>query len=117
MITHEIKVDMVPGKPQPKICLSKGDTDFEILCTLYAGTGTLSVENGTTASLNGRKADGTTYTVASLELDEDNGEYVATIPGTEDMTSVAGLGACEICLTSDDKELHSQNIRVFVEDI
>lgn len=107
----EIDLDISPGGHAPAVHVNQGDTDFTLLIHLYNSRGNFTVESGTSAKLKGTKPNGSAYTrTASL-----SGKNV-TVAGGTDMTSVAGRGVFEVCLTHSSKELYSQNFPIYVEE-
>ncbi len=106
----EIDIDMSPGGHAPAVYVNQGDTDFTLLIHLYNSRGRFTVESGTSAKLRGRKADRTAYE-RSGSLSGQN----VTIAGGTDMTSAAGTGIFEVCLTHGGHELYSQNFQIHVE--
>lgn len=107
----EINLNLNPGGHAPAVHVNQGDTDFTLLIHLYNSRGRFTMESGTTAKLRGTKPDGSTYTrTASI-----SGMNV-TVAGGTDMTSAAGKGLFEVCLTHGGKELYTQNFPVYVED-
>ena len=112
MIIHELLLDMtpIPGEKPQEINLNQEDGDFQLKATLYSDLGEFIIESGTTASIRGRKPDGTAYTKAATL----NG-HVVTVNGDSNMTAAAGIGVFEFCLTHNGKELYSPNIHACIE--
>lgn len=112
MKVETIYLSMIP-RPQDVpvvVHVSQGDTDFTIRAGLVAKDADFVIESGTSALIQGRRADGSAYT-ANITL---NGKY-AIIPGASGMTSVAGKGVYEVCLKHGGKELHTENFYLAVE--
>ena len=118
MITYETALDMVPGGnsgdtgSKVTLYLNQDDEDFILKFNLLARTGTLTIENGTTASIQGTKNDNTTFE-GSATLDVES--KTVTVQGSRDMTNVDGKGQFELCLTHASKKLHSANFTIQVE--
>ena len=90
--------------------VSQWDSDFGIVIHLLNSRGVFSLESGTTAKLCGTKPDGTEF--------ETNATIVAgniVVAGTDALTSAAGTGELEVCLTHAGKKLFSQNFLLCVE--
>ena len=113
MITLPYNLDICPNFQRNIVArLSQGDEDFEIVISLYATNGTLTIEDGTTAQICGTLTDGTGYT-EDATLNISNG--TVTISGDADLTACAGANVFEIVLTKGTKVLHSQNFEIWVE--
>lgn len=114
MITHNFDLDMTPGETPVEIHLNRNDSDFTLVFALFSSVGALAIESGTTAQIRGRKPGGGTYTAnASINI----GTKTVTVTGDSAMTSEAGTGLFEICLTHGGKELYSANFHIVVEQI
>ena len=118
MITHETNLDMVPGGnsgdtgSKVTLYVNQDDEDFILKFKLLARTGTLTLEENTTASIQGTKSDNTTFTGdATLDVESQT----VTVQGSKDMTNVDGKGQFELCLTHAGKKLHSANFTIQVE--
>ena len=109
MIDKSYSLDMLPMDPIPVVEVSQYDTDFQILMLLYASNGDLDL-SGTSATLRGRKPDGTPYEKAVYKTGQS-----VVLQGDTNLTDVAGKGIYEICLTSQSKDLHTSNFILRVE--
>lgn len=114
-IVHPIEVDMYPGGTSPPdVHLSKNDTDFRIVATLYCSYGGLEIDGGAAAVLRGTKPDGSACEVPATL----NAEHMtATVQGSSGLTDTAGTGVFEFEITCAGRVLSSENIRVTVEDL
>jgi len=110
MITHTLDLDVVPDKQPKTLWLSQNDENYTLVFNLFARTGELTIESGTTVAINGTKPDGTAYTKAATL----NGTTV-TVVGDADMTSAAGQGVFELTLTHSGKELNTANFFINFE--
>lgn len=112
MMTYTYPLDMVPGGVQTVVRLNQGDEDFTIIFNLYAGSGTFTMESGTTAMIRGTKPDGNGY---SAEAAVDVEHSTVTVTGELQMTAAAGKGEFELTLYHSDKKLNTANFRIFTE--
>ena len=112
MITINSLLDMTPGGLPPVIHRSQYDSDFSIVFTLFASTGTFSIASGTTAKVRGTKTSGTGYSAtASINVTAQT----VTVTGSQQMTAVSGRNIYEVVLISGTKELCSANFILDVE--
>ena len=112
MITINKNIDIVSGGIQPIIHLNQYDSDFSIVFTLYASTGTFTLESGTTAEIRGTKRDGNGYS-ANCTIDITNKKV--TVTGNVQMTACAGRNVYELTLIKNSKELNTINFILDVE--
>lgn len=112
MRVQTVYVGMVPKDKDRRVSVnvSQNDANFVLRIGLVAEDADFVIESGTSARIQGKKADGTPYT-ASASL---NGKY-AVVNGDRNMTNVAGTGVFEIRLTHGGKELYSSNFNLVVE--
>ena len=109
-ITHTYTLDVVPGNQQSTFKLSQYDENFTMVLELFAREGQLTLDNGTTVELQGTKPDGTEYTkAASLTRNR------VTIEGDGNLTDVAGTGIFELCMTHNNRILHTANFNIYIE--
>ena len=114
MITHNFDLDMTPGETPVEIHLNRNDSDFTLVFALFSSVGSLAIESGTTAQIRGRKPSGGAIEGnASIDIQAKT----VTVEGNDDITSEAGTGLYEICLTHAGKELYSANFHIVVEQI
>lgn len=112
MITINSSLDMTPGGFPTVIHRSQYDSDFSIVFTLFARTGTFSIASGTTAKVRGTKTSGTGYSAtASINISAQT----VTVTGDQQMTAVPGRNIYEVVLISGTKELCSANFILDVE--
>ena len=100
MIVHKRELDIVPGGTKAQLFLNQNDADFQLQFTLFAKEGEFTIEEGTTASIHGKKGRGGTY-----EATATLSEGIVTVQGDSNMTDEAGQGTFELCLTHGDKKL------------
>ena len=112
MIIYDNNLDVVPGGRKVEILLNQYDTDFLLSFHLFARSGTLELETGTTAAIRGTKPDGNGFS-ADADIVIDTATVIVT--GDEQMTVVSGSSEYEITLYKDGKELSSANFRLSVE--
>lgn len=110
MITYYHPLDVVPGGVSPVIHVSQGDTNTRIAFELIARTGNFFIQGSSTATVRGRRADGTAVTAPA----NINGSRIY-ITLTEEMTKTAGRGKYEVVLTKSKKELGTANFYLMVE--
>lgn len=110
MITYDFDLDMVPGGHKGRFWLNQNDSNFTLVFRLFARKGEFAVQSGTTAQVQGTKADGTTYS-ASAAIDGTT----VTVAGDAAMTSAPGRGVFELVLTHSGKKLSSSNFIIHVE--
>ena len=111
MIVHKKELDIVPGGSKVQIFLNQNDADFQLQLTLSAKEGEFTIEEGTTASIHGKKGKGGAYEAAATIS-----ESVVTVQGDSNMTDEAGQGTFELCLTHDGKKLHTSNFLIKIEE-
>lgn len=107
-INRELNV-VSTGVP-PVIHLSQYDSDFSLVFSLYASSGTLTMPNGTTAEIRGTKRDGNGYSAAASV----SGTTV-TVTGDEQITACAGRNMFEIATYYNSKRLYTANFIIDVE--
>lgn len=112
MITHTFDLDMTPGDLPLHIHINKNDADFTLKFLLFSSVGTLNIEEGTTARIQGTKPGGGEYDAAATLSISDG---TITVSGSKSMTDEVGVGVYEICLTHGEKELYSSNFCIDVE--
>ena len=97
-ITINKELNVVSTGVPPVIHLSQYDSDFSLVFSLYASSGTLTMPNGTTAEIRGTKRDGNGYS-ASASV---SGTTV-TVTGDEQITACAGRNTFEIATYYNSK--------------
>ena len=95
IVTQNNKLNVIPGGIIPVVHVSQYDVDRAISFTLYDGNSAASLEEGTTATIEGTKPDGHGF------------QYSGTISGnvvtfntTQQMTALAGGIECKLTLTN-----------------
>ena len=112
MITHRRKINMAAGQKPTWISLSREDTNATFVFDLFCREGIFIIEEGTTASLVGTRADGTGVSVSGT-LDPIRRTVTVVIPSS--LTAVSGDGVYEIVLKKDGRECHSANFVIRIE--
>jgi hypothetical protein len=112
MIIYDNNLDVVPGGRKVEILLNQYDTDFLLAFNLFARSGTLELESGTTAAIRGTKPDGNGFS-ANAEVVTETATVLVT--GDEQMTVVSGRSEYEITLYKGEKELNSANFILNIE--
>ena len=112
MVIYSNSIDIVPGAKRVSVFLNQYDEDFRLVFKLYARTGELVLEEGTTAAVRGTKPDGNGYSADALL---DLAEGTVTVLGDQQMTVVQGKASYELTLYKDGKELSTSNFTVIVE--
>lgn len=113
MQTHRLKIDMYAGGSSKQvIMLSQRDTNARIVMELFASKGLFNIEQGTTAKVAGKNAEGYPVQTNAI-LDVSNMTAMIDVPKA--MTEAPGRGIYEIILTKSGKELRSRNIQIIVE--
>ena len=110
MITHTYDLDLVPGGVPVVAHVSQYDDDVRLIFNLYASTGVLNIETGTTVAIRGTKPDGNGISIVSTL----SGASV-TVDVTQQMTAVAGYATYELTLYKDGKELNTANFILDIE--
>ena len=104
MLIIPIKLDASPDGLCKEIRIKQYASDFKIVATLVATTGTLTIEGGTTVFLRGTKRDGKGW-----QLGGSRSGTTVTFSGTHEqmqqMTAVAGKNKFEVVLVNSGKEL------------
>ena len=111
MIVHSIDLDLVPCIEKQVICLSRWDKEFTLVFNIFARTGTFSIEQGTTAELNGTRPD----LQKCIKPGVINGTTVV-ISGDTDITAVEGKGVYELTFTNAGKRMSTSNFIINVEE-
>lgn len=109
-LIYNERLNVTPGRYPVKINVNQYDDDFSIVFSLYASSGTLVLETGTTAIVRGTKKDGNGYS-ADATVDGST----VTVSGDEQMTAVAGEGVFELVLYKNHKQLATANFILQVE--
>lgn len=111
IVSYPYALDMTPGGVTPVVHVSKYAVDFQIIFTLFARGGTLTIPVGGSAMIRGTKTDGTAYSAACTL----SGNTV-TVSGDVQMTAAEGDNTFEIVLkTSGGSEVGSANFTLSVE--
>lgn len=76
MLIKTYDLDLTPGGETLKIPLNQYDSNFSLVFNLYSSDGELTLEDGATASISGRKTDGNIYTA-----DAAISGYTVTVSG------------------------------------
>ena len=104
MLTIPIKLDAAPDGLCKEIRIKQYASDFKIVATLVATTGTLTIEGGTSVLLRGTKRDGHGW-----QLGGSRSGTTVTFSGTHEqmqqMTAIAGKNKFEVVLKNGSKEL------------
>lgn len=110
MITKYYKLDMTPFASRLEIPLNQYDDDFEIQLDLFTSeNGEFVIQPGTTATIEGKKADGNYYS-ADAELDGT----VVKVKGDKQLTAAAGTSVFKVLLTNEG-DLHSATFTIRVD--
>lgn len=113
MIIYGNNIDVVPGGANRIVIhLNQYDDDFRLDFTLFARTGQLVLEEGTTAAIRGTKPDGNGF---SADADIDIEHNTVSVYGDQQMTVVAGYSLYELTLYKDGKELNTSNFALSIE--
>lgn len=105
------KLDVVPGQSPQLWHVSQHDKrSRHIIFSLFARDGTLSLPSGTTATLEGRKPDGT-----DLVLSASLNNLAVTIDLPESAAETAGTIPCRILLKSGDKRLYTETFEIIAD--
>lgn len=110
MITLALDLNLIPMGVMPRLNVSQYDHGQNVECGLYEGTVPYSIPNGTTAVVQGTKADNTGF------------EYPCTISNNEvmfkiadQMTVFAGDVTCEVVLLNGEDRIGTINFLLRVE--
>lgn len=113
MVIYTNHIDVVPGGANRIVIrLNQYDDDFRLDFTLFARTGQLVLEAGTTAAIRGTKPDGNGF---SADADIDIEHNTVSVYGDQQMTVVAGYSLYELTLYKDGKELNTSNFALSIE--
>lgn len=110
MLTKTYDLDLTPGGEMLEIPLNQYDSNFSLVFNLYSSDGELTLEDGTTASISGRKSDGNSYTA-----DAAISGSTVTVSGDAQMTAVSGRQIFELTIAKEGKELSTANFILIVE--
>lgn len=112
MIRKYAKLDVVPGgEPQRFYISEDDDRSRHIVFRLFASKGDLVLESGTTATLEGRKPDGTKLTVSGSR---SNTEVTFDLPKAA--ADTPGEIACNVVLRHGSKRLYTERFRLVVDE-
>lgn len=110
MITLALDLNLIPMGTMPRLNVSQYDHGQDVECGLYEGAIPYSIPNGTTAVVQGTKADNTGF------------EYPCTISNNEvmfkiadQMTVFAGDVTCEVVLLNGEDRIGTINFLLRVE--
>ena len=109
---YRYPLDMVPGGVRTTVRLNQGDEDFTLVFSLYASSGTFTMESGTTAMIRGTKPDGNGY---SVDATVDTTAKTVTVEGELQMTAAAGKGNFELTLYHSGKKISTANFTLWTE--
>ena len=111
IVTKNLKLYLgSPAELQRPVYVSQGDTGWAFLCTIYSGTTVWEIPDGTTATINGCKPDGTAFSYSC----EISGSTV-TAPCEEQMTVIPGDVKCELKFSQGGRIIATANFRLVVE--
>ena len=110
MITHTYDLDLVPGGVPVVAHVSQYDDDVRLVFNLYASTGVLNIESGTTVSIRGTKPDGN-----GISVDAALSGSSVTVDLTKQMTAIDGYATFELTLWKEEKELNTANFILDIE--
>ena len=92
------------------IRLSQYDTSWRLIFTIYDGDSTYALSPRTAVVMNGKKPDGTAFSVIGSTL---NGNAVVQPP--QSVTEAAGKVECEISFSDDGEQIGTANFIIDVE--
>lgn len=105
------KLDVVPGGDPQRFHISKHDEKSRhLLFSLFASEGALELPNGTTASLEGRKPNGT-----ELKISGSLSGIGVTIDLPASAADTAGEIPCNVVLTANGKRLYTEVFLLVVD--
>lgn len=111
MITQKSNLNMIPSGTPVKVYCDQGDKNLRELCfTLMKDSNLYLPEMGATATVEGTKPDGGTFS-HTAELTGSN----ATVTLYEDMADVAGDTLMQVVLHEGDNRTGSQMIILSVQ--
>lgn len=112
-IYSDYVINMQPGAVMETVRISQGEALWRILrFKLYSGGQHFEIPEGSTAFINGRKADGHGFSY-SMTVDADNSQV--SIPVKPQMSAAAGPVRCEVSVQNSSDVIGSVNFIMMVE--
>lgn len=116
MFNQGIEVNIVPGGAPAIVHAAKGDNGRDVTCRLLEGDHAAAVDNTMSASVEGVKPSGATFT-ASATIHPSNMEPYISFAVTSAMTAEAGKAACRIKITKGNDIVSTGKFILDVEDL
>ena len=112
-IYSDYTLNMQPGSVMETVRISQGEALWRVLrFRLFEGGNIFTIPEGSTAYLNGRKADGHGF---SYSMTVDNANMQVSIPVKAQMSAAAGPVRCEVSVQNGADVIGSVNFIMMVE--